>query len=86
MTNRQLESLDRLQRDTFSYFWERTNPDNGLVPDSSRTGAPASIAAIGMALACYVVGVEHRWINRRQAVERILATLHTFAGAKPSAV
>lgn len=86
LTNRQLEDLDRLQRDTFSYFWERTNPDNGLVPDSSRTGAAASIAATGMALACYVVGVEHRWIDRRQAVERILATLRTFAGRKPRAV
>jgi hypothetical protein len=39
-----------------------------------------------MALACYVVGVEHQWINRRQAVERILATLRTFAGPKPRAV
>jgi hypothetical protein len=86
LTTRQLEDLDRLQRDTFSYFWERTNPDNGLVPDSSRTGGAASIAATGMALACYVVGVEHRWINPRQAVERILATLRTFAGPKPRAV
>lgn len=75
-----------MQRDTFSYFWERTNPDNGLVPDSSRTGAAASIAAVGMALACYVVGVEHRWIDRRQAAERIKATLRTFAGPKPRAV
>ena len=86
LTNRQLEDLDRLQRDTFSYFWEMTNPDNGLVPDSSRTGAAASIAATGMALACYVVGVEHGWISRRQAVERILATLRTFAGPQPRAV
>ncbi|MEX0946376.1 MAG: Tat pathway signal protein, partial [Acidimicrobiia bacterium] len=81
MTDHQLESLDRLQRDTFSYFWKMTNPDNGLVPDSSRTGAAASIAATGMALACYVVGVERGWISRRQAVERILATLSTFAGS-----
>ncbi len=86
LTASQLEDLDRLQRDTFSYFWDRANPDNGLVPDSSRDGAAASIAVTGMALACYVVAAEHRWISRRQAVKRILTTLRTFAGPKPRAV
>ncbi|HKX76642.1 MAG TPA: glucoamylase family protein, partial [Acidimicrobiia bacterium] len=78
--------LERLQRDTFAYFWELTNPENGLVPDSSRSGAPASIAATGMGLACYVVGAERGWIEERQAIERILATLRTFVGPEPKAV
>lgn len=82
----QQKYLERLQRDTFAYFWELTNPENGLVPDSSRSGAPASIAATGMGLACYVVGAERGWIEERQAIERILATLRTFVGPEPKAV
>ena len=44
------DSLDRLQRDTFGYFLVETNPRNGLVPDSTREGAPSSIAVIGFSL------------------------------------
>lgn len=43
-------ALDKLQRDTFGYFLEETNRTNGLVPDSTREGAPVSIAAVGFAL------------------------------------
>ena len=45
------DALDKLQRDTFGYFLEETNRANGLVPDSTREGAPASITAVGFALA-----------------------------------
>ncbi|HEY7575663.1 MAG TPA: glucoamylase family protein, partial [Thermoanaerobaculia bacterium] len=41
--------------------------------------APSSIAAVGLALSCYPVGVERRWISRREAVERTLTTLRFFA-------
>ncbi len=54
------DTLARLQRDTFGYFLEEANPRNGLVPDSTRPGAPSSIAAVGFALAAYAVGAERR--------------------------
>jgi len=73
--------LDTLQHNTFQYFWKETNPENGLVPDTSAEGAPSSIAAVGLALACYPVGVERGFITRRQAVLRTLATLGFFAGS-----
>jgi hypothetical protein len=43
------ELLDRFQRAAFGYFLEQFNPDNGLVADTSRAGAPASIAVVGFA-------------------------------------
>src|SRR5436190_21525518 len=52
------EALDKLQRATFGYFKRETNPANGMVPDNTRTRAHASIAAIGLGLAAYPVGVE----------------------------
>jgi hypothetical protein len=67
--------LDELQRESFSYFLHETNPRNGLVRDKTRKGWPASIAAVGMALASYPVGVERGLIAREDAVRRTLATL-----------
>jgi hypothetical protein len=72
------EALDRLQRDTFGYFKHETNPGNGLVPDNTRKGSPSSIAAIGLGLAAYPVGVERNFISREEAAERVLTTLRFF--------
>lgn len=74
-----LEELGDLQRHTFRYFVYETNPGNGLVRDRSREGSPASIAAVGLALTCYPVGVFRRWLTRAEAAERVLTTLRFFA-------
>jgi hypothetical protein len=70
--------LEVLQRLTFEYFQNETNPANGLVPDSTREGAPCSIAATGFALAAYPVGVERGFIARNAAIKRTLTTLRFF--------
>jgi hypothetical protein len=67
--------LGKLQRDTFGFFLEETNPHNGLVPDTTREGAPSSITAVGFALAAYAVAAERRWMTRADAIARVLATL-----------
>jgi len=72
------EKLEALQRLTFAYFLKESNPENGLVPDSTRQGAPSSITAIGFALSAYPVGVERGFISRNDAVKRILTTLRFF--------
>jgi len=51
-------TIHRLQEETFSYFLHETNRRNGLVRDKTKRGWPASIAAVGMALTAYPVGVE----------------------------
>jgi len=45
--------LEKLQRETFRYFLHETNPANGLVIDKTVADWPASIAATGLAQACY---------------------------------
>jgi hypothetical protein len=73
------ERLDTLQRETFNYFWNETNPENGLLPDNTlKPGQPASIAGVGLALSTYVVGVERGFVDRARALERTLATLRFF--------
>ena len=56
------EELSRLESDTFKYFADEVNLENGLIPDNTRTGAPASIAAVGFALTAYPIAVERKYL------------------------
>jgi hypothetical protein len=73
--------LEKLQHDSFKYFLHETNPANGLVIDKTEKGWPASIAAIGLALASYPVAVERGFMPRAAAVDRTLATLRFFSSS-----
>ncbi|MBY5665514.1 glucoamylase family protein [Rhizobium leguminosarum] len=74
--------VDRLQHSAFNYFLKYTNPENGLVADTSIGGVPCSIAAVGFALSSYPVGVERLWISREEAAESTVNTLRFFAEAR----
>ena len=73
-----VSELETLQRETFAYFLKEVNPANGLILDKTAQASPASIAATGLALACYPVGVERGFMTRKLAVERTLSTLRFF--------
>jgi hypothetical protein len=70
--------LEELQRVSFSYFLHEVNPINGLVLDKTAENWPASIAAVGLALAAYPVAVERGLMSRAAAVERTVTTLRFF--------
>jgi hypothetical protein len=76
--------LLRLQRNSFRYFVNETNRRNGLVVDKTSDNWPASIAAIGMALSVYPVGVARRFIGREEAALRTLTTLRFLAASEQS--
>ena len=86
MTDQQIAELEQ---NTFSYFWRETNPQNGLIPDSTQENPPASIAGVGFALAAYPVGAERRFVTREEAAARALTTLRFFSespqGPEPDA-
>lgn len=70
--------LDKLEYDSLLYFAGEANPLNGLIKDSSRPGAPCSVAAVGFGLTALCIGDSRGWISREQAYERVLNTLRTF--------
>jgi len=74
--------LDRFQSAAFGYFLKACNPENGLVADTTRAHAPASIAVVGFALSCYPVAVERGWMTRTSAAARTLVTLRFFWHSK----
>jgi hypothetical protein len=76
-----MQPIDDLQQRTFRFFWETTNPHNGLAPDRWPSQSFASIAAVGFALTAYPIGVARGWISRADARQRTLATLEFFAQA-----
>jgi hypothetical protein len=79
-----MELLTQLQKESFAYFTCQVNPANGLIKDKTSADSPASIAAVGMALTIYPIGVERGFMNRRDAVEITLTTLRFFADSEQS--
>lgn len=81
--------LDMLQRETFDYFLYEDNPANGLIADKTHKASAASIAAVGLALAAYPVGVERGLLERGKARQKTLTTLRFFwnspQGTEPDA-
>ncbi|MGA7625162.1 MAG: glucoamylase family protein [Candidatus Acidiferrales bacterium] len=74
--------LDQLQKETFGYFLHESNLKNGLVRDKTKEDWPASIAATGLALASYPIGVERSFLTRDEAINRTLATLRFFSHSR----
>jgi hypothetical protein len=70
--------LDSIQQGAFGYFQHETNAVNGLVLDKTSPDWPASIAAVGLGLAVYPVGVERGFVTRTEAAERTLTALRFF--------
>jgi hypothetical protein len=71
------------------YYLQCTNPDNGLVRDKTQAGAPASIAAVGMALATIPVVVERGIVIREFAAKiarrRLEFLISCHQGPEPDA-
>lgn len=78
-----LTLLKKIQRDTFQYFLVHTDPEMGLTRDSSRSGAPVSIAATGFALASFGIASSHGWLSYREAYQKIEHTFNTLEHKTP---
>jgi beta-glucosidase len=82
--------LEDLEKRTFQFFWEHSDPKTGLTLDRAKTnGTPpqqgeshyrvASIAATGFGLTGLCVAADRGWIERAKAIERAQNTLDFFA-------
>ena len=59
--------IDDIQRGAFGYFLHEVNRTNGLVRDKTCAGWPASIAAVGLGLTAFPVGMERGLVSRTEA-------------------
>jgi hypothetical protein len=74
--------LDDIERRSFHYFWDLADPDTLLVPDRAPTPSFSSIAAVGFGLTAYGIGAERGYVTRKDAAQRVLATLQSFLTMK----
>ncbi|NNE09148.1 MAG: Tat pathway signal protein, partial [Gemmatimonadetes bacterium] len=74
--------LDDLQLRTFRFFWERADPETGLMPDRWPTKSFHSVAAVGFALTAYPIGAERGFVTRADAADRVLTTLRFMMNAR----
>lgn len=81
--------VEDLEHRAFLFFWERADPQTGLVLDrakadgSAESRRVASIASTGFGLTALCIAAEHGWITREQAHTRVLATLGFLAARMP---
>ena len=72
------QDLGKLELTTLQYYLRETNPENGLVRDKTESGAPCSIAAVGLYLATIPVLIERGVISREFAPATTLRILRFF--------
>jgi hypothetical protein len=76
--------LEELERASFRFFWEETNPYTGLVKDRSQADGPdarntASIAATGFGLTALCIAESRSWEDGKKIRERVRNTLRFAA-------
>ncbi len=77
-------TLRALQHNSFNYFVNEVNEANGLVLDKTADDWPASIAAMGLALSSYPVGIQRKFMTRDQAIQRTLVMLQFLMASEQS--
>jgi hypothetical protein len=74
--------LDTLQHTAFNFFWQEANATSGLIKDRSNANgggtAQCSIASLGFGLTAVCIGVDHGWVSRAAAADRVHAALKTL--------
>src|ERR1700684_693319 len=80
--------VEDLEHRSFAYFWEQADRGTGLVLDRARVDGGrakgpsrdiASTAATGFGLTAICIGAERGWISKKDAADRVRATLDFFA-------
>lgn len=69
--------LDRVQQQTFRYFWDFAHPVSGLAYDRIESAppgddAPCTSGGTGFGVMAIVIATERGWIGRAEAIERLL--------------
>jgi hypothetical protein len=74
--------LDDVQKRAVQFFWNESDARTGFTKDRALNTEGktdnytiASCAATGYAFIAYAIGVEHKWLDRKQALQRTRATL-----------
>src|SRR5687767_15962235 len=82
--------LEELERATFLFFWEQSDPNTGLVKDrcnvriAADQGTVASIAATGFGLTALCIGAQRGYVPFIEARDRAMAALKFLDRSTPN--
>ncbi|KGE13098.1 glucoamylase family protein [Sphingobacterium deserti] len=65
------ELLTKVQRQTFTYFWDQAHPSFGMIRERNSSGETVTTGGTGFGLMAILVGIERGFVTRDQGVERI---------------
>ena len=66
------ELFDKVQRQTFKYFWDYAHPTSGLARERLGSGDTVTTGGSGFGIMAIIVGVERGWITRTEGAARLL--------------
>ena len=69
------ELLDEVQEQTFNYFWDFAGTNSGLAKERSSDNNTVTTGGSGFGLASFPAAVERGWINRTEALQRLIKYL-----------
>ena len=65
------ELFEKVQKLTFSYFWDYAHPVSGLARERLGSGNTVATGGSGFGVMCIPVGIERGWITREEGAERV---------------
>ncbi|TDS17505.1 glucoamylase family protein [Sphingobacterium paludis] len=81
------ELLTKVQRQTFTYFWDHAHPSYGMIRERNSSGETVTMGGTGFGLMTILVGIERGFVTREQGLERtkkivsFLKMADTYQGA-----
>ena len=69
--------MDKIQKNTFNYFWDFGHPTSGMARERISSGETVTTGGTGFGVMAIVTATSRGWITRTQAVERLIK-LTTF--------
>ena len=76
------ELFDKVQKQTFKYFWDYAHPTSGLARERLGSGDTVAAGGSGFGIMAVIVGVERGWITRAEGAARILKIANFLAAAE----
>lgn len=65
------ELLEKVQRQTFRYFWEGAEPMSGMARERTSSGVTVTTGGTGFGVIAITVAAERGFVTRREACERV---------------
>lgn len=74
------ELLDKVQRQTFRYFWEGAEPVSGMARERTTSGATVTTGGTGFGVMAMTVAAERGFVGRSEACARVQRIVTFLAG------